>query len=101
MLVNVEDYNILHKTLQGIDFNKVCIHSDMFYGFKFEKGLSREKQLQCHYDTLKNVVDMRPMWMPSFNYDYPNNKEFNVQNTPSQVRQQRFYLFCCNGSIGK
>jgi aminoglycoside 3-N-acetyltransferase len=85
MLVNIENYDTLHRTLQEIDFKRVCIHSDMFYGFKFEKDLSREQQLQCHYDTLKNVVDQRPVWMPSFNYDYPATKEFNVQSTPSQV----------------
>jgi aminoglycoside 3-N-acetyltransferase len=57
----------------------------MFYGFKFAKGLNREQQLQRHYDMLKNAVDRRPVWMPSFNYDYPATREFNVQNTPSQV----------------
>jgi aminoglycoside 3-N-acetyltransferase len=84
-VLNTDNYNILYKTLQGIDFKKVCIHSDMFYGFKFVKGLSREQQLQCHYDVLKSVVDQRPVWMPSFNYDYPATKEFNVQRSPSQV----------------
>jgi aminoglycoside 3-N-acetyltransferase len=57
----------------------------MFYGFKFAKALGRKQQLQLHYDMLKNAVEQRPIWMPSFNYDYPVTQEFNVQNTPSQV----------------
>jgi aminoglycoside 3-N-acetyltransferase len=85
MILNENDYKQVHDTLKKTDFSGVCIHSDIFYGFKFERVLPREDLLQAHYHALKEVVEYRPVWMPAFNYDYPATKVYDIRKTPSQV----------------
>jgi aminoglycoside 3-N-acetyltransferase len=57
----------------------------LFHGFKFDKKLSRNEQLTMHYQAIKELVEKRPLWMPSFNYDFTKSGIYDIQQAPSEV----------------
>jgi aminoglycoside N3'-acetyltransferase len=82
---NKDQFDKIAATLRKVDYDIAFIHSDIFYGFKFGKKLSRIQQLQAHWQALKNLIDDRPIWMPAFNYDFPKTHQFDVLTSKSQV----------------
>ena len=84
-ILNKDDFNKISSALKKIDYGLVLVHSDIFYGFKFNLRLSRQQLLEAHWLSLKNLVDEKPVWMPAFNYDFPKTKAFDIVNSKSQV----------------
>lgn len=62
----------------------LLIHADLMQGFKIP-FLNRNDLLISHYNELKCLNDNLNIWMPTFNYDFLQNKVFDVQNSKSQV----------------
>jgi aminoglycoside 3-N-acetyltransferase len=84
-ILNKDDFNKVSSILNKLDFKMALVHSDIFCGFKFNSGLTRQQILEAHWQSLKALIDNRPVWMPAFNYDYPKTKAFNVFESKSQV----------------
>ncbi|MDR2384063.1 MAG: AAC(3) family N-acetyltransferase [Tannerella sp.] len=82
---NIKDYESVKKMLREIDFSSAFIHSDIVFGFAFERGLSVKEMLQAHYLALKELLDGKPVWVPTFCYDFTTTGQYDVQNSPSQV----------------
>lgn len=85
IITNKDDFNNVSSALNKIDYSLALIHSDIFYGFKFDGKLSRQELLDAHWNCIKELVDERPVWMPAFNYDFTKTKQFDVLNSKSQV----------------
>jgi aminoglycoside 3-N-acetyltransferase len=85
-LSNKEVFKKISSALNKMDYNLALVHSDLFYGFKFEDKLPREQLLEAHLYYIKKMIgEQRPLWMPAFNYDFPKTKQFDVLNSKSQV----------------
>lgn len=73
------------------------IHSDIFKAFSFVRrraapGQPRPDVNQLHLDWLASHFGRENLIFPSFNYDFPKTKLFDLQQTPSQVGQLTNYV---------
>jgi aminoglycoside 3-N-acetyltransferase len=84
-LSNKEVFKKISSALNKMDYNLALVHSDLFYGFKFENKLPREQLLEAHLYYIKKIIGEHPLWMPAFNYDFPKIKQFDVLYSKSQV----------------
>jgi len=80
------DYNKFMEGIERIAPGGVLIHSDLRWGFPFvlEKGKKGEF-LAEHCGALVDLFGDSPLFMPAFNYDFPKQKRFDVQHSPSEV----------------
>ena len=85
LISNKDSYKRVASALSKIDYNVALVHSDIFYGFKFDGKLGRQQLLEAHWWAIKKMVGGRPVWMPAFNYDFPKTKQFDVLHSKSQV----------------
>lgn len=66
--------------------NLLFIHSDLLFGFKIKiKPFDKTLFLEKHFQNLQDLAPSASIWMPSFNYDFTKNKQFDLQKDPSQV----------------
>jgi aminoglycoside 3-N-acetyltransferase len=82
---NQKNFDKLSNALATINFNVALVHSDLFQGFRFDYRLGREDMILSHYTVLKELMDNKPLWMPTFNYSFPVSGEYNLQSTKSKV----------------
>lgn len=47
--------------------------------------LDREGFLAAHLTVLQGVADGRPLWFPTFNYDFLSTGRYSIKDDPSQV----------------
>jgi aminoglycoside 3-N-acetyltransferase len=83
--MNDTNYTSTVEILGKIDFSMALIHSDIVFGFAFDRRLPAEDLLWQHYRTLKTLIGNKVIWMPSFCYDYTTTRKYDVQKSPSQV----------------
>lgn len=64
----------------------VLVHSDLFLASGFvATALDRRQLLQQHIALLSECAATRALWMPTFNYDFPKSRQFNVESSPCQL----------------
>lgn len=87
----------LQWLLSGVD-GPVLIHSDMFKVSRLVdvKILGRDVFNICnqHANFLLSAIAKRNLIVPTFNYDFPKEKIFDVQNTPSQLGKFTEHFRC-------
>jgi len=73
----------------------VLIHSDVMKMASFVGPYQgKEAFLQSHWDLLQELAEQRPLWFPSYNYDFPKTGLFDVQRCPSQVGALSEFVRC-------
>ena len=82
---NQNDFDKIQSFLKRLDYKRALVHSNLFYGFKFDKKLSRQEQLIMHYKAIKKLVEQKAVWMPAFNYDFTKSGIYDINLSPSQV----------------
>lgn len=64
----------------------IIVHSDIMKVMgAINMTASPNDLLQRHIDSLKNISDGKDIFFPSFNYDFPKNRIFNLNKDSSQV----------------
>jgi aminoglycoside 3-N-acetyltransferase len=64
----------------------VFVHSDPFRTARLVNPVrGRDAYLDSHISLLKEAVEGRVLWMPSFNYDFPKSRVFDVRASESQL----------------
>ncbi len=64
----------------------VMVHSDLTQATgAIKMSTNREEVLKAHFDLLSLAAHERDIWMPTFNYDFPSKRVFNVSADASQV----------------
>ena len=72
------------------------MHSDPFRAARLVKPVrDRNAYLDSHIDVLRSASDGRPLWLPTFNYDFPRTRVFDVRSSESQLGPipERFRTF--------
>lgn len=76
----------LRKLLEACDAGPLMIHSDVLKASRFVPEYRGKRELlEDHCQVLRTVAEERPIWMPTFNYEFTSRGEFDVTNTQSQV----------------
>jgi aminoglycoside 3-N-acetyltransferase len=83
--INQRDYNGTFELLRRKECSMACVHSDIVFGFAFERGTPAKELMNAHYEVLKELMEGRDIWMPAFCYDFTGSREYDVQQSPSQV----------------
>ena len=64
----------------------VFVHSDPFRAARLVKPTrDRNAYLDSHIRVVREAVGDRPLWLPTFNYDFPRTRSFDVMNSESQL----------------
>ncbi len=64
----------------------VFVHSDPFRAARLVGAVrNRDVFLDAHVALLREAAGERPLWLPSFNYDFPSTRVFDVQRSESQL----------------
>jgi aminoglycoside 3-N-acetyltransferase len=64
----------------------VFVHSDPFRAARMVKPVrDRGAYLDSHIAVLEESVADRPLWLPTFNYDFPKTGVFDVRRSESQL----------------
>ena len=64
----------------------VFVHSDPFRAARLVKPTrDRNTYLDSHIAVLRAAAGDRPLWLPTFNYDFPRTGTFDVRATESQL----------------
>lgn len=74
------------KLLDDLGSGPIFVHSDAFRASRLVRG-SRDRLalLDSHIAVLRDISADRSMWMPAFNYDFPQTGVFDVRLDPVQV----------------
>lgn len=76
----------LRKLLDACEAGPLMVHSDVLRASRFVPEYRGKRQsLEDHYQILRTVAGERPIWMPTFNYEFTSRGEFDVTNSQSQV----------------
>lgn len=84
MINETEIKSQIKNIIKGDAEATLLIHADLMQGFKIP-FLNRNNFLVSHYNELKGLHDKLNIWMPAFNYEFLQNKIFDVKNSKSQV----------------
>lgn len=64
----------------------VFVHSDPFRAARLVPPVrDRNALLDSHIDVLRAASDGRALWLPTFNYDFPRTRVFDVRSSESQL----------------
>jgi len=64
----------------------VFVHSDPFRAARLVKPTrDRNVFLDSHIDVMRMAAGDRPLWLPTFNYDFPRTRVFDVASSESQL----------------
>ena len=64
----------------------VLVHSDPFRAARLVSPVrDRGVYLDSHISLLKDAAEGRVLWLPSFNYDFPKSRVFDVRSSESQL----------------
>jgi len=74
-------HQIIKKEIQKLNSNLIQIHSDLAHGFTPKEFISRNQILESHLNALKNLN--ADIWMPTFNYNFCEEKIYNIETTKS------------------
>ena len=73
----------------------LLVHSDVMKMASFVGPYQgKEAFLQSHWDLLQELAQGRPIWLPSYNYEFPKTRLFDVQRCPSQVGALSEFVRC-------
>jgi aminoglycoside N3'-acetyltransferase len=76
----------LESLAAGFAPGPLLVHSDVMKAAAFAgEYRGKEAFLQSHWEVLQQIAQGRPIWLPSYNYDFPKTGIFDVQRCPSQV----------------
>jgi aminoglycoside 3-N-acetyltransferase len=64
----------------------VFVHSDLFRAAPLvQRTKDRGQLIDSHMSLIRSSAEGRDLWMPSFNYDFPRTRSFDVANDSSQL----------------
>jgi len=64
----------------------ILVHSDPFATMRLiPSGQTRQASLTAHVDNIRRIGGDRPVWMPSFNYDFTTTGRYDISTSPAQV----------------
>lgn len=64
----------------------VFVHANLFKANAFiEKSTKRNAVLEQHLEVLRAAAEGRDLWLPSFNYQFPTTRHYDVRTSISQV----------------
>ncbi len=78
-------FSTLESVLTELGLGPIFVHSDLMRAGPAPMRASREQLLQSHLDILLAARGGRELWMPSFNYNFPRQRLFDVKADPSEV----------------
>ena len=74
------------ELIRSMGSGPVFVHSDPFRAARLVKAVrDRDAYLDAHISVLREAVDGRPLWLPAFNYDFPQSGVFDVRESESQL----------------
>jgi aminoglycoside 3-N-acetyltransferase len=80
--------NKIQKTIDECGNGPLIVHSDVMYAMKAVKLVSNINQLlSAHIEALEYCASSRSLLFPTFNYQFPKTKLYNINSTPSEVGQ--------------
>jgi aminoglycoside N3'-acetyltransferase len=76
----------LAELLQDGRRGPIVCHVDLFGAApQVNAGYKRDDILRAHVQNIERCADGRPVWIPTFNYDFPKSQLFDARTSPSQV----------------
>lgn len=64
----------------------VFVHSDAFRTARLvQRGRNRAEFLTAHITLLRDISVGRDLWIPTFNYDFPKTRVFDVSTDPAEL----------------
>jgi len=75
-------YCRIKKSIETSNSSKILVHSDLLRGFRLQLAPNGEL-LDAHCKLLIGFA--QDIYMPTFNYDFPKTRTFDVANTPSKI----------------
>jgi aminoglycoside 3-N-acetyltransferase len=77
---------VIAELLASCGSGPVFVHSDPFRTARIVKPVrDRELFLDAHVTVLRDAANGRDLWLPTFNYDFPRTRVFDVANSESQL----------------
>ncbi|HEX6576640.1 MAG TPA: AAC(3) family N-acetyltransferase [Gemmatimonadaceae bacterium] len=74
------------KLVASMGTGPVFVHSDPFRTARLVKPVrDRDAYLDAHVAFLRDVTEGRDLWLPTFNYDFPRTRVFDVAKSESQL----------------
>lgn len=78
--------NDIAALVESLGAGPVFVHSDPFRAARLVTPVrDRAAFLDAHLAVIRDVARDRSLWLPSFNYDFPRSRVFDVRNSPSQL----------------
>lgn len=77
---------MIQKLVEAMGSGPVFVHSDPFRAARLVKPVKdRAAFLDSHIDVLCHAACDRSLWLPTFNYDFPRTRVFDVASSESQL----------------
>jgi aminoglycoside N3'-acetyltransferase len=74
------------ELVRSLGSGPVFVHSDPFRAARLVKPVrDRHAYLESHIAVLRDTASDRPLWLPTFNYDFPRTGVFDVGESESQL----------------
>jgi len=88
-----QDTQRLEKLIKEHDDVPILVHSDLFRANLFvEKSVNREQLLRNHLETVEQVIKPENIWIPTFNYQFPKTRFFDMKNAVSEIGPLTEYM---------
>lgn len=72
--------------LRSLGDGPVFVHADPFRASRLiDPTRNRGELIDRHLALIRSAAESRPLWMPTFNYDFPATRVFKVADDPSQL----------------
>jgi aminoglycoside N3'-acetyltransferase len=76
----------IQEMLSRLGSGPVFVHSDPFRAARLvTPARDRQTLIESHLGLILVAASERAVWMPAFNYDFPQTHTFDVRNDPSQL----------------
>lgn len=86
MLEHITEVTREHLRQERANGAPVFVHSDLFHTRQLAPQSKRRREiLSGHMKAVLSIIGNRPLWMPTFNYDFTDTQVFSVADDKSQV----------------
>jgi len=84
----------IQRAISNLQPETVLVHTDASKGFFIDDMdcMSTSQLLRSHISLIEELCLGKPIWMPTFNYDFPKTGIYSVNDSPSQVGRINEYF---------
>lgn len=76
----------ISNSILNLSDGPLLVHSDLFRaGVPIGGEFGRTKLLAAHWESVKRMAGNKDVWMPVFNYRFPDTGVFDVNNSVSEI----------------